>query len=48
MAHENLYVRVLPMAHGLIVGQALMIVFWNVYHLVLAPQNVNVFTGVFN
>ena len=44
----DLYVRVTPAALGLILGQALMIVFWNVFHLIAAPENVRIFAGVFN
>jgi hypothetical protein len=43
----DLYVRVIPAALGLIVSQAVMIVFWNIYHALAAPSNVTVFTGVF-
>jgi hypothetical protein len=43
----DLYVRALPAALGLICGQCLMIVFWNIFHAVTNPENVGVFTGVF-
>jgi hypothetical protein len=43
----DLYARVLPAAAGLVISQALMVVFWNAYHLLFAPPNATVFTGVF-
>jgi hypothetical protein len=42
----DLYVKMLPLAPGLIFGQAVMWVAWNVYHAVAAPGGA-VFTGVF-
>jgi hypothetical protein len=43
----DLYVRMIPLALGLICGQCLMIVFWNVFHAAAGPAGVPVFTGVF-
>jgi hypothetical protein len=43
----DLYIRMMPLSLGLICGQCLMIVFWNAFHAVTAPENVGVFTGVF-
>ena len=43
----DLYIRFQPAALGLIVSQAVVIVFWNVYHAIAAPPNVTVFTGIF-
>jgi hypothetical protein len=42
----DLYVRSRPAALGLIFGQSLMIVFWNIYHAVAAP-GMPLFVGVF-
>jgi hypothetical protein len=44
----DLYLRALPLALGLVTGQCVMIVFWNVYHALAQPKNMLVFTGVFN
>ena len=43
----DLYVRFQPAGLGLIVSQAIMIVFWNIFHVVVAPPNTAIFTGVF-
>jgi hypothetical protein len=43
----DLYVRSVPAALGLIVSQAVMIVFWNLYHAFAAPSGGSVFTGIF-
>ena len=43
----DLYVRTIPTAHGLVLGQALMIVVWSFYHFLAQPENIGVFTGIF-
>ncbi len=43
----DLYVRSLPAALGLIFGQVVMVVFWNLYHLVVQPANIGVFSAIF-
>jgi hypothetical protein len=43
----DLYTRSIPAALGLIAGQTVMIVVWNIYHAVAAPPQIAICTGIF-
>jgi len=43
----DLYSRTVPGALGLVLGHAVMVVFWNLYHALFQPANVTIFTGLF-
>lgn len=44
----DLYVRTIPTAFGLVLGQVLMIVAWSLYHALVQPENIGLFTGIFS